>query len=106
MMNDREKSDSVVVAMKPTNKAGRPVAEPVERRTEAERNAGGCSTCRTQGRGSVSQALDRVRQAVKQRKKEKLTALFHHLSVDLLREAFFALKRYRYRQGRVSSRWF
>ncbi len=93
MMNDREKSDSVVVAMKPTNKAGRPVAEPVERRTGTERNAGECSTRRTQGRESVSQALDRVRQAVKQRKKEKLTALFHHLSVDLLREAFFALKR-------------
>ena len=49
--------------------------------------------CRTQGRANVSQALDRVRQAVKQRKKEKLTALFHHLSVDLLREAFCTLKR-------------
>ena len=33
MMNDHEKSDSVVVAMKPVNKAGKPVAEPVERRT-------------------------------------------------------------------------
>ena len=93
MMDDREKSDSVVVAMKPTNKAGQPVAEPVERRTGTERNTGRCSMCRTQGRESVSQALDRVRQAVKQRRKEKLTALFHHLSVDLLREAFFALKR-------------
>jgi group II intron reverse transcriptase/maturase len=41
----------------------------------------------------VSQALDRVRQAVKRRKKEKFTALFHHLSIDLLREAFFTLKR-------------
>ena len=93
MMDDREKSDLVIVAMKPTNKAGRPVAELVEQRTGTERNAVECSTCRTQGRASVSQALDRVRQAVKQRKKEKLTALFHHLSVDLLREAFFTLKR-------------
>jgi group II intron reverse transcriptase/maturase len=41
----------------------------------------------------VTQALDRVRQAARLRKKEKLTALFHHLSVDLLRESFFALKR-------------
>jgi retron-type reverse transcriptase len=41
----------------------------------------------------VSQALDRVRQVAKERKKEKFTALFHHLSADLLREAFFALKR-------------
>ena len=93
MMDDREKSDSVVLATKPANKAGQSAAEPVERRTGTERNAAESSTCRTQGRASVSQALDRVRQAVKQRKKEKLTALFHHLSVDLLREAFFALKR-------------
>jgi group II intron reverse transcriptase/maturase len=41
----------------------------------------------------VSQALDRVRQAARLRKKERFTTLLHHLSVDLLREAFFALKR-------------
>jgi hypothetical protein len=51
------------------------------------------STHRTQGWVRVTQALDRVRQAARQRRKEKLTALFHHLSVDLVREAFFALKR-------------
>jgi hypothetical protein len=32
MMDGREKSDLAVVAMKPTNKAGKPAAEPVERR--------------------------------------------------------------------------
>jgi group II intron reverse transcriptase/maturase len=41
----------------------------------------------------VIQALARVRKAAQQRKKEKFTALFHHLSVDLLREAFLVLKR-------------
>jgi len=41
----------------------------------------------------VTQALDRVRQAARQRKKEKFTALLHHVSVDTLREAFYALKR-------------
>jgi group II intron reverse transcriptase/maturase len=41
----------------------------------------------------VTQALDRVRKAAQQRKKEKFTALFHHLSVDLLRKAFHVLKR-------------
>jgi group II intron reverse transcriptase/maturase len=40
----------------------------------------------------VTQALARVRKAAQQRRKEKFTALFHHLSVDLLREAFFVLK--------------
>jgi group II intron reverse transcriptase/maturase len=41
----------------------------------------------------VTQALARVRKAAQQRRKEKFTALFHHLSVDLLREAFHVLKR-------------
>ena len=42
-----------------------------------------------QSRASVSQGLDRVRQAARQRKKERFTALLHHVDVDLLREAFF-----------------
>jgi retron-type reverse transcriptase len=41
----------------------------------------------------VSQALDRVRKAARLKKDEKFTALLHHVNVDLLREAFFALKR-------------
>jgi len=41
----------------------------------------------------VSQGLERVRQVARQRKKEKFTALLHHVTTDLLREAFYALKR-------------
>jgi RNA-directed DNA polymerase len=93
MMHDREKSHSAIVAAKPTNKAGSPAAEPVEPRAGTKRNAGEQSTHRTQGRERVSQALDRVRQAATLRKEEKFTTLFHHLSIDLFREAFFALKR-------------
>jgi group II intron reverse transcriptase/maturase len=37
--------------------------------------------------------LDRVRHAARQRKKEQFTALLHHVSVDTLRTAFYALKR-------------
>jgi group II intron reverse transcriptase/maturase len=51
------------------------------------------STRRAQDRESVSQALDHVRQAARQRKEEKFTSLFHHLSIPMLRTAFFALKR-------------
>jgi group II intron reverse transcriptase/maturase len=40
----------------------------------------------------VSQALERIRQAARQRKKEKFTALLHHISIELLGEAFFELK--------------
>ena len=96
MTNGREKSHSAIVAAKPANNASvsKPdVAESVEPRAGTKRNADEQSTHRTQGRARVTQALERVRQAVKQRKKEKLTALAHHISVDLLREAFLALKR-------------
>jgi len=65
MMDDREKSDAVIVARKPTNKTGQPAAEPVERRTATKRNASEQNTYRTQGRANVSHALDRVRQAVR-----------------------------------------
>jgi hypothetical protein len=90
MRHAREKSDSAVVAEKPSNKAGQPGAEAVERRAEAEGNAYQQSTRRAQNRESVSQALERIRQVARQRKKEKFTALFHHISIEHLREAYFA----------------
>ena len=93
MMHGPGKSDSAIVAVKPTNKAGRPAAEPVERRAEAEENAGQQRTRRAQDRESVSQALDRIRQVARQRKKQRFTSLFHHISVELLRVSFLALKR-------------
>jgi RNA-directed DNA polymerase len=93
MMHGHGKSDPAIVAAKPTNKTGRPVAEPAEPRAGAEGNADQQSTRRAQDRESVSQALDRIRHAARQRKKERFTALFHHISPALLRLAFFALRR-------------
>src|SRR6267154_850066 len=93
MMHGREKSDSAIVAVKPTNKAVPTAAEPVEPRAGAKGRARQQSTHRTQGRERVAQALERVRQAARQRKKERFTALLHHISIDCLRMAFFALKR-------------
>src|SRR6266487_1458678 len=102
MMHGLEKSDPAIVAMKPANKAERPAAErsaaepsaaePVEPRAGTKGNAGQQSTCRTQSRVSVSQALERIRKVARERKKERFTALFHHISIDLLEEAFFELK--------------
>jgi group II intron reverse transcriptase/maturase len=65
----------------------------VERKAGTEGNAGQQRTRRTQIRESVSQALERVRNAARQRKKEKLTALLHHISAETLEVAFYALKR-------------
>jgi hypothetical protein len=62
MMYDHEKSDLAIVAVKPTNKAGQPAAELVEPRAG---NASQQSTGRAQYRGTVSQALKRMRNFVR-----------------------------------------
>ena len=61
MMNEPEKSDPAIVAVKPTNKAERSAAELVEPRAGTKGNACQQSTCRTQSWVSVSQALERIR---------------------------------------------
>ena len=93
MMHEPEKSDSVVVAGKPTNNAERSAAEPVEPRTETKGNAGQQNTRRAQDRASVSQALERVRQVARRGKKERFTSLLHHVDPGMLRTAFYAMKR-------------
>ena len=102
MMHGHEKSDPAIVAMKPANKADRTApegsaanpnaAEPVERRAGTKGNADPQSTRRTQCRESVSQALERIRKVARERKKEKFTALFHHITTELLEESFFELQ--------------
>src|SRR6202163_5069510 len=92
MMHGRGKSDEAIVAVKPANEAERSAAEMVEPRAEAEGNAGQHSTCQTQRWASVSQALERIRQVARERKKERFTALFHHINTELLAEAFFELE--------------
>ena len=98
MMYGHEKSDHAIVAVKPANKAERPsaersaaepnAAESGEPRAGTKGNADQQSTRRTQSRDSVSQALERIRKVAREKKKERFTALFHHISTDLLEEAF------------------
>ena len=92
MMHGRGKSDEAVVARKPANEAERSAAEPVERRAEAKGNVNQQSASRTQSRADASQALERVRQAARERKEERFTALLHHITPDLLGQAFDELK--------------
>jgi group II intron reverse transcriptase/maturase len=75
------------------NRAKRFAAESVERRAGAKGTANQQSTRRAQDRESVSQALGRVRQAARQRKKERFTSLLHHIDPAMLSTAFYALKR-------------
>jgi RNA-directed DNA polymerase len=93
MMHGGGKSDPGIVAAKLANNAEQSAAESVEPRTGTKGNADQQSTRQAQDWESVSQALARIRQAAKQRKKERFTSLLHHVSVDLLRLSFFALKK-------------
>ncbi len=90
-MYGEEKSDSLIVAAKQANNPKG--AESVERRSGAKGNAEQPHMRRTQSRESMSQRLSRVREAAKQRKKERFTALFHLLTVEALEAAFLSLSR-------------
>jgi RNA-directed DNA polymerase len=91
-MNDREKSDAVVVPAKLGNKGAEARAEAtadlVEERTATKRNPTEGNTRRTRSRESVTSALGRVRQAAKQHPTMKFTALLHHVSVERLTQAY------------------
>src|SRR5271170_4674798 len=93
-MSATEKSDLPEVAKKRANKAVSAAAELVERRGGAKENAELQSTVRTQSRAAVSQAQARIREAVIRNGQDKLTALLHHLTVDVLRASFFGLKKF------------
>src|ERR1017187_9795966 len=92
-MHAAEESDFGVVPVNQPNKGGEPLAEVGEGRPEIKENIAQSNTQPTQSGGSVSHGLSGVRQRAKERKQEKFTALLHHLTVDLLRESYFALQR-------------
>jgi len=94
-MNEREESHSGMVAVKPTNNAERSAAELVERKLGTEGNARQDGTSRTPSREEegVSHGLDRVRKAAREKKREKFTALLHHVTVEALEAAFRELRK-------------
>src|ERR1700755_972189 len=92
-MSAREKSDLPEVAEKRANKAVSAAAELLERRGGAKENAGLQSTVRTQSRKAVPKPQPRIREAVIRNRQDKLSALLHHLTVDVLRASFFGLKK-------------
>src|SRR5207244_3482895 len=88
-----EKSHSGIVPMNHSNKDGKPSAESAEGRPLIKENACQPNTYSTQSGKGVSQGLAGVRKAARENKEMKFTALLHHLTVDLLRESFYSLKR-------------
>jgi RNA-directed DNA polymerase len=92
-MHAAEESDHGVVPLNPSNKDGKPSAERGEGSAWTKENASPSHTYPTQSGIGVSQGLAGVRKAARERKQEKFTALLHHLTIDLLRASFYALKR-------------
>ena len=94
MMHDRGKSDSLVVPRKSPNKAAEPAAEGREGSGLAKGNSPDSHDGRTQRRTASSDGLERVREAAKRNRKQRFTALLHHVyDVERLRAAYYALKR-------------
>jgi RNA-directed DNA polymerase len=88
-----EESEPAIVPMNLSNKGELSSAETGEGRASARENIAEFNTSPTQSGKRVSQGLSGVRQAAKERKQERFTALLHHLSIGLLRDGFYALKR-------------
>ena len=84
MMHGREKSDSAIVAVKPANKAGRPLRS----RWSEGRGPRGMRASKARAGHRTGKACHRrwtaYGKSQRQRKKERFTALFHHISIDLL----------------------
>ena len=92
MMDGRGKSDSPIVSENLPNNAAEPAAEAGERRGLAKGNSPKHSTPRTQRRAGVPPALERVRQAARKDRKQRFTALLHHVyAVERLRAAYEGL---------------
>ena len=92
MMDDRGKSDDPVVPAKPVNNAQGGAAESVEGRGSAEGNV--ASETRSGPRAGTSALSDlaRVRRAARTDKDARFTALLHHIDVDRLRAAYWAIR--------------
>jgi group II intron reverse transcriptase/maturase len=88
-----EESDEGAVPMKRSNNEGVSSAETGEGRTSPKGNGGETAAARTLGRGTASNALIAVRQAARQNKSVRFTALLHHITTDLLKQSYLSLER-------------
>ena len=93
--NVRGKPDRPIVPKKPPNKEddAKASAEEVEGRGLTKGNARQPTAPRTQSRTGASRGLPGVRAVARRDKRARFTALLHHVTVDLLRDSFYALKR-------------
>src|SRR5712692_7999048 len=93
LMHGGGESYSGVVPAKQPNKSGQPPAEVVEGRPPTKENTQEPNPCRTPSRESGPSGLARVREAARKEGKLKFTAVLHHVSIDLLRQSYYSLKK-------------
>ena len=86
-------SDGRVVPAKYPNKDGKSSAEGAEGRRPTKENTEQTAASQIQSWGNALDGLRRVREAAKRDKRLRFTALLHHVSVALLLNSFYALKR-------------
>jgi RNA-directed DNA polymerase len=91
-MHDRGKSDGPVVPEKPSNNAQGGAAEAVEESGPAKGNAASATRSGRRAGVSVPSELDRVREVAQKDREARFTALLHHVSVERLRAAYWALR--------------
>ena len=94
MMHEHGKSDRPTVPLKSPNNAGQPAAEGMEGSGLTKGNLSQQNAFRTPSRVDALHALERVRQAARQDKQLRFTALLPHIyHPDTLRLAYFSLKK-------------
>ena len=93
-IHSTEKSDTAIVPKKATNKTAGAVAESPEGRAGTKRNTHTSAGVQTQSWVNTTSRLMGVREAARRDKRTKFTALFHHVTIQLLRESFYQLKRF------------
>src|SRR5271154_6091928 len=92
-MHGDGKSDGCVVPAMPVNEAVGAVEESVEGRRPAEGNTTSATRPgRSAGDVGVPNGLDRVREAARRDKDARFTALLHHVDLDRLRAAYWAIR--------------
>src|ERR1035437_5301929 len=92
-MHVLEKSHCAVVPVNQPNKGANALAEVGEGRAQMKENTVQPNMHLTQSGKRMSQGLDGVRKAARERRQERFTSLLHHLNDDLLRDSFYALQR-------------
>jgi RNA-directed DNA polymerase len=93
LMNGDGESYCGIVPMKQLNKGEETPAEVAEGRPKTKENTQQPNLGRTPSRESRPSGLERVREAARKDGKLKFTALLHHISIDLLRDSYYSLKK-------------